>query len=427
MINLKLVYPKWRKLERQTVFHLPPHGPVVFAATLPEDRVNVDFIDENVDTLNFDDKPDIVALSIMLTSQLPRAFEIADKFRAAGITVIAGGISVMLHHEDVAKHVDSVFIGEAEGRMKAVLDDFENNALKPVYNYQQNFPLIENIGTARRSILKREKYNYRGVQMLDLVHASRGCRFKCFPCCTGYLGGKQFRPRPVKNFIKELEEIENNRLFIVDNSLAQDKKWEEELFTAMKPLKKKWVSHPIEDDDKILKLAYDAGAWYVYQAIFDTSDYIRDRVKRYHDNGIGVEGTIILGTDNQDSDSIKRLVDFLLEIKLDTAEFTIMTPFAHSPVRKQLMDEKRIISNDYASYTCDRVVFQPKQMTPEELQNMYYYAWDNFYKDEPQEVKMGNLFKNIIEREMRDGTYVRPTLSTQARNKRVKSYIASKK
>jgi len=38
--------------------------------------------------------------------------------------------------------------------------------------------------------------HYRGVQMVDLVHASRGCRFNCFPCCVRYLGGRSFRPRP---------------------------------------------------------------------------------------------------------------------------------------------------------------------------------------------------------------------------------------
>jgi len=61
-------------------------------------------------------------------------------------------------------------------------------------------------------------------------------------------------------------------------------------------------------------------AWYVYQAIFDTSDYIRDRIKRYHDYGIAVEGTILLGMDNHTEDYIKRLIDFLMEVDLDLAE-----------------------------------------------------------------------------------------------------------
>ena len=45
----------------------------------------------------------------------------------------------------------------------------------------------------------------------------------------------------------------------------------------------------IKDDDEILDLAAEAGCWYVYQAIFDTSDYIRKRVKRLQERGIGVE------------------------------------------------------------------------------------------------------------------------------------------
>jgi radical SAM superfamily enzyme YgiQ (UPF0313 family) len=338
---------------------------------------------------------------------LPRAFDIAGRYRKMGKQVIFGGIAVMLHAEEVALHADAVFLGEAEGRIKAVIDDFKAGALKPLYDYMNNPPDINLIGTARREILNRELYNYRGVQMLDLVHASRGCKFDCYPCCTGFLGGKKFRPRPIDKVIEEMESIQNNRLFIVDNSLAQDRQWLIDLFTAMAPLKKKWVSHPILDDDKVLKLAAEAGAWYVYQAVFDTSDHIRNRVKRLKDHGIGVEGTILLGTDDQSEDDIKCLVDFLMEIELDVAEFTVMTPFPHSPCRTELEKEGRLLSNDWIDYTAGKVVFQPKQMSPEKLQEMYHYAWDTFYAGSGHQLKMGELFKNVIRREMDDGTYHR--------------------
>ena len=157
----------------------------------------------------------------------------------------------------------------------------------------------------------------------------------------------------------------------------------------------------------VLKLAADAGAWYVYQAVFDTSDVIRNRIKRLKDHGIGVEGTILLGTDDQDEDSIKRLVDFLMEVELDVAEFTIMTPFPHSPVRAEMQQQGRLFNNGWGDYSADKVVFQPKLMTPDKLQEMYHYAWDTFYADGGQQLKMGNLFKNVIEREMADGTYYR--------------------
>lgn len=405
-MKMELIYPSWPKLDRQAEFHLPPHGPVVFAAALPDD-VDLNFTDDNLQPINYDADCDLVAISTMLTSQLPRAFEIAREFRQRGKKVIFGGISTMLHAEEVRQHADAVFLGEVEGRIEAVLDDFRRGALKPVYDYMHQHPDIELVGIARREILACDLYNYRGVQMLDLVHASRGCKFDCFPCCTGFLGGKAFRPRPVAKVIEEMAAIQNNRLFIVDNSLAQDRDWLLDLFKAMEPLKKKWVSHPILDDDEVLKWAARAGAWYVYQAVFDTSDTIRNRVRRLKDYGIGIEGTIILGTDDQSEDDIKRLVDFLIEIELDVAEFTILTPFPQSPIRRKLEQEGRILSNDWSRYTADKVVFQPKQMSPEKLQELYYYAWDHFYAQSGHQLKMGELFKQVIRREMDDGTYHR--------------------
>ena len=246
--------------------------------------------------------------------------------------------------------------------------------------------------------------------MVDLVHASRGCRFNCFPCCTPYLGGCKFRPRPINLVVKELESIQNNRLFIVDNSLAQNDAWEKELFKAIAPLKKKWVSHPIKDTDEILDLAAKAGCWYVYQAVVDTSEHIRRKVKRLQDRGIGVEGTIILGMDNHDEDYIKRLVDFLLDIKLDLAEFTILTPFAHTPIRAQLEKEGRILHNHWINYTGGEVVFKPALMSPDSLQKMYEYAWNTFYSGFGKEIKMAKLYLKVIDKEKLDGTYSGPPL-----------------
>ncbi len=405
-MDLTLVYPSWPKLSRQTEFHLPPHGPVVFAAEVPPE-VALTFVDENREEVDVTRPTDLAAFSVMLTCQLPRAFELAARYRERGVPVLFGGIATMLHAEEVARHADSVFLGEVEGRFGAVLADLEAGAMKPRYDYMGDPPDIAAVGTARRGILKRELYNYRGVQMLDLVHASRGCRFDCFPCCTGFLGGRRFRPRPIDRVIEELESIPNNRLFLVDNSLAQDRQWLVDLFRAMAPLKKKWVSHPILDDDEVLRLAADAGSWYVYQAVFDTSDVIRRRVQRLQDHGIGVEGTIILGTDDQDEDSIKRLVDFLLEIRLDVAEFTLLTPFPHSPIRAQLASEGRLLDNGWLDYTADKVVFQPRHMTPDKLQELYHYAWDTFYAGGGHSLKMGELFKRVIRRELDDGTYRR--------------------
>lgn len=403
-MKFKLIYPKWPKLDRQTEFHLPPHGPVVFAAALP-DYVDIDFVDENLEAIDFDEAVDFVGISMMLTVQVKRGWEIADLYRKKGIKVIFGGIATMLHAEETMQHADSVFLGEAEGRMEEVFADFRHHRLKPCYDFINQRPDIALVGPARRDILNRTLYNYKGVQMVDLVHASRGCRFHCYPCAVSYLGGRVFRPRPIEKAVAEMAGIENNRLFIVDNSLAQDAQWEMELFREMIPLKKKWCSHPIEDKPEVLDLAAQAGAWYVYQAVFDTSDYIKERIKRYHDHGIGVEGTILLGLDSHDEDFIKRLIDFLLEIELDLAEFTVLTPFPHTRAYADLSRQNRILSHDWNEYSADKVVFQPKQMSRERLQELLDYAWRTFYQDESQPIKMAKLFQQVVRKEVADNTF----------------------
>ncbi|MFW6401714.1 MAG: B12-binding domain-containing radical SAM protein [Desulfohalobiaceae bacterium] len=399
----KLIYPKWPKLSRQTEFHLPPHGPVVFAACLPED-IQVEFVDENLQEIDFSQPADFVGISMMLSSQVKRGWQIADRYRELGTRVIFGGIATMLHAEETLQHADSVFLGEAEGRMEQVFQDFRQDRLRKVYDYLEHRPPIQDVGTARRDILNKDLYNYKGVQMVDLVHASRGCRFNCYPCAVSYLGGRQFRPRPIDTTIAEMDSIDNNRLFLVDNSLAQDTQWEKDLFREMIPLKKKWCCHPIEDKPEVLDLAAQAGAWYVYQAVFDTSDYIRERIKRYHDHGIAVEGTILLGLDSHTPDFIKRLIDFLLEIKLDLAEFTVLTPFPHTPAFAKLQQEERIFSYDWDEYTADKVVYYPKQMSPERLQELLFYAWDTFYQQNSQQVCMSKLLQLVLQKEKADNT-----------------------
>jgi len=268
-MKIKIIYPKWPKLARQTEFHLPPHGPVVFAAALPPD-IEVDFVDENLEAIDFQDPVDAICISMMLTVQVKRGWQIADYYRSKAIPVIFGGIATMLHAEETQDHADAIFLGEAEGRMEKLFDDLRRGRLQKRYDYLNDQPNLDDVGPARRDILNRELYNYKGVQMVDLVHASRGCRFHCYPCAVAYLGGRKFRPRPVEKAVEEMAAIDNNRLFIVDNSLAQDTQWEMALFREMIPLKKNWCCHPIEDKPEVLDLAAQAGAWYVYQAVFDT-------------------------------------------------------------------------------------------------------------------------------------------------------------
>jgi len=98
-------------------------------------------------------------------------------------------------------------------------------------------------------------------------------------------------------------------------------------------------------------------------------------------------------------------VDFLIEIELDMAEFTVLTPFPHTKAFDDLSREKRIFSSDWNDYSADKVVYYPKHMAPEKLQELLQYAWNTFYKDEPQLIKMTKLYQKVIKKEKDDGTH----------------------
>ncbi|MEK7308889.1 MAG: hypothetical protein AAB089_07450, partial [Nitrospirota bacterium] len=73
--------------------------------------------------------------------------------------------------------------------------------------------------------------------------------------------------------------------------------------------------------------------------------------------------------------------------------------------------EKRILHNDWIRYTGGEVVFQPAKMSADKLQEMYHYAWDAFYSDCSQEVKMAKMFLKVLEKEKESGTYRKTQLA----------------
>ena len=122
-MKFRLIYPKWPKLSSQTEWHLPPHGPVVFAACVPAElELRVHRRERRPGRprrgrgpgLHLDDAhlPGPARLGASPTSSA-----------RAGSRSIFGGISTMLHAEETAAHADAVFLGEAEGRFEGVLDD----------------------------------------------------------------------------------------------------------------------------------------------------------------------------------------------------------------------------------------------------------------------------------------------------------------
>jgi len=359
-------------------FFKPNLTVLTLAALTPKEHI-VNIIDDTVETIIFDKKYDLVGITIM-TPTANRGYELADEFRRRGTTVVLGGWHASVLPEEAKQHADSVVVGEAEELWPKLLNDFSNRKLKPFYKQTEkvdlgNVPLITDI---RKSI----KYG----SFPDGVEATRGCSVGCKFCCTTNKPlYKEYRKKPIKNILKEIDYIPSKFFVFIDSSLMFNPNFSKELFKKMKNYNKKFYMlgniHDFENDDELLKLAADAGLMQINiglespdQIAIDSISKKTNKVKSYasiikkiHDYGIGVLGYFMFGFDTDTLETFDKTLDFSNYIELDITNFMILTPYPGTPVYTQLESENRIITKDWSKYDLDNVVFKPKNMSPEEL------------------------------------------------------------
>ena len=75
---------------------------------------------------------DLVGIS-SFTAQIDEAYTLADRYRAAGVPVVLGGLHVSLMPDEAARHADSVVLYGAEGVWPRVVEDAAAGRLKPRY------------------------------------------------------------------------------------------------------------------------------------------------------------------------------------------------------------------------------------------------------------------------------------------------------
>lgn len=83
---IHLINPKTDSLTTRPVYmnralYSPLAGLLAVAASLPREQYEIVLTDENIETVDFDLKADLVGISAM-TSYVNRGYEIADEFRA---------------------------------------------------------------------------------------------------------------------------------------------------------------------------------------------------------------------------------------------------------------------------------------------------------------------------------------------------------
>ncbi len=357
------------------------------AAITPK-KHSVEVVDERYSTINFEEKYDIVLINFNFSSVM-RAYEIADTFRRKSIPVVLSGWYASAVPEEAKIHADSVLIGRGELSWLKLLDDFEKNNLKPFYQPTKYDNSVK---------IPPTNVDIPGFVITGAIEATRGCPYRCEFCPEAIVpGGSQYYARPVDEVMAEIKSMPQKTLMFYDNSLTIDPGYSKSLFKKMKALNKKIFCNGNSDvlarDKELVRLSKEAGcvSWLVgfesvsqktLDEIGKTSNRVEEyfqAVKNIHGHGMAVIGSFMFGFDSDTKDVFDETLKTIKELEIDVADFCILTPVIGTPVFNKLEKEGRILTKDWSKYDMKNVVFEPKNMTPEELLQGVRRMYAEFY------------------------------------------------
>lgn len=360
-----------------------------YLAALTPKHWHVEHVDEEIESVDFMSYYDLVGITFH-TPSANHAYEIANSFRKKGITVVMGGPHVTLMPEEAKKHSDVIFIGEAEELWPTFISEFEMNEHKSVYECI-NAPNLDNIPMSRKDLFHRKDHSG------GILFATRGCPHKCEFCSISAMYKNKLRKRPIADVAREYSSFKGKVIIFWDDNISSDLEYSKELFKAIAPYKKWWSSQAsisAGKDDEFLELAAKSGCKQLFLGLesisqsslnnanktFNKVEEYYKIIKKIHSYGIGVQAGIVFGFDEDRRGIFKDTLDFLEGAGVQNATFNILTPYPGTPLFKRLESEGRILTYDWSKYNSRTdVVFEPKNMTKEEIISGFNFINRKFY------------------------------------------------
>lgn len=404
LLDLGLTLPGF--VERSKVIaSLPSLGLLTLAAHTPEHweivYKELDDVSETTITAIVKERPNMIAFS-SLTARIGETYALSQRFRNMGFTTVIGGLHVSALPKEAQKYTDVVIQGEGELIWETLLQDYENNRVKPFYssivnaNYTFQFHACK---VPRYDLLDISQYNRVTIQ------TTRGCPLHCNFCAASRTISS-YKKKPIAQIEKELQSIFNiwERPFIelADDNTFVDKKWSKELLKLFGNYKMKWFTETdisIAYDDELLKLLAKSNCAQVLIGFETTNkqglkgmdrndwkyqqydNYVKaiDKIQSY---GISVNGCFILGFDTDTKETFKETEQFIAESNLSEVQITLLTPFPGTALYHQLKSEGRLLTEHYwDKCTLFDVNFVPKNFTVGELEAEFENLMKNVYSE----------------------------------------------
>jgi radical SAM superfamily enzyme YgiQ (UPF0313 family) len=355
----------------------------------PEIPAEVSILDEGIEEI-FPGRiqADLVGISA-ITGTAPRAYEIAASLRDRGIPVVIGGVHPTLMPEEAMRHADTVVVGYAEETWPQLLRDLAAGKLRRRYDQSPNLKL-DNL-----PFPQRDRFNKSLVNVAHTIEATRGCIYQCEFCVVPFAWGKPLQ-KPVGDVVADIRQMRAKRVIFLDLNLIADVAYAKELFRALVPLKIRWgglATTTIAWDDELLDLAARSGcrglligfeslsqeALREAKKSFNMRRDYYEVVRKVRERGIALMGCFVFGFDSDTLETFDRTVDFVMTSRMDLPRYAIAAPFPGTAFFKRLKAQGRITTENWSLYDGQHVVFEPRDMSAEELLRGTRRAWKKTY------------------------------------------------
>jgi radical SAM superfamily enzyme YgiQ (UPF0313 family) len=417
-MRILLVYPSTLDAGKAVKFRkafLPPLNLAILDRLTEQanPKHEVKIINDCVETIDFGMPCDLVGITA-ITSQAMRAYQIADRFRSQGVTVVLGGVHPSLLPQEAMNHADAVVVGEAEKLWPEVLSDFEAGRLKALYTCTER-PDLNNLVIPKwdnfNLSIYRRAIGYRMPRMP--LFTTRGCLHNCKYCSVSKFFGRKYRHKPVENVLKEIEATSAESLFFADDNIICNTNHAEGLFTALKARKNKvrWIcqaSTNILKQPRLIEMAADAGCRSMIFGIesinqknladmkkrFNQPEKYMALYKRCRHAGIKAWFSMIFGMDHDTLETMVETADYLKTNRIWNVLFWILTPLPGTDLYQEMSSSRRIISRDWSKYDCSNVVFRPSRISPDDLYANFWRIYQSFYTTPTMIQRVLDVYRN---------------------------------
>lgn len=338
------------------------------------------------------------------------------KKAAPDVKIILGGVHVTQLPEEAIRNgdIDFVIRGEGEYSLRDLiaggnLDDVKGLVYKDQNNHikmHPEFGIVEHLDdlpTIAYDLIDMNKYFPTAGQChrfpASAMITSRGCPGRCIYCSSS-VSGKKVRYRSARNIADEIKFLirtygireivfmddvftSNKERLLEFCRMVHDEKidilWDcssrvqhvdEGILLKMKKAGCSQLSFGVETGDENVLKSIKKG---------QTLDHVRKKVALSKKAGIETRSSFILGFPSDTMESMKKTINFAIELNPHLVSFYIATPFPGTEMYDWAVKNDKLLTTNWSLYDQQHHILNIPGATSREIDDMYKLAYRSFY------------------------------------------------